>query len=267
MVIYGHSGLDYGEGYVMLSRCTDLDQIFLDPSFDLDKHLKVHPQSLVEAMNLEERCIAAKQKKEKFDIFYTNMRSKGNFVDVQHDQMARQSSLICLAQTCLEANEEFEEWDGRITLSHASSGNGKGVACFTDGKMDAEFVNKRQTDKFQLIQLKLMENFQFFLVYISPNSNHSIYDEVSKTIEEFLLPDYIPIILGDFNYHHTMKNPLSNYLNNILGMKQIITETTFALSKNTIDHVYIRPDLEENIKVSSRFTYYSDHQAFTLSFE
>ena len=69
MVIYGHNGLDYGEGYVMLSRCTDLNQIFLDPSFDLDKHLKVHPQSLVEAMNLEERCIAAKQKKDKFDIF------------------------------------------------------------------------------------------------------------------------------------------------------------------------------------------------------
>lgn len=76
-----------------------------------------------------------------------------------------------------------------------------------------------------------------------------------------------PIILGDCNFHHTLKNPLSNYLTNDLGLKQIISETTFALSKNTIDHVYASPDLKDNIKVSSRFNYYSDHQSFNLSSE
>ena len=266
IVIYGHSMLDYGEGYVMLSRCTDLHQIFLDPSFDLEKHLKIHTESLVEAKSMEERCIAAKQKKERFDIFYANMRAKGNFVDIQHDHMAKQSSLICLAQTCLEANEEFE-WDGRTSLSHASSGNGKGVVCFSDGEMDAEFVDKVQTDNFQLIQLKFMDNFQIFIIYISPNSNNTVYEEVSTTIDQMVLPEFIPVLLGDFNFHHTLKNPLSNYLKHDLGLKQIISETTFALSKNTIDHVYVRPDIEENIKVSSKFKYFTDHQVFTISFE
>ena len=250
----------------MLSRCKSLDQVFLDPSFVPEKHLKVHEDSLIQVKEMEKKCIAAKQKKESFDIFYTNMRAKGNFVDVQHDHMAKQSSLICLAQTCLEANEEFEEWDGRISLSYASSGNGKGVACFTDGKMDAEFVNKRQTDNFQLIQLKFMENFQIFIIYISPNSNDIVYEEVSTTLDQMILPGFIPVLLGDFNFHHTLKNPLSNYLKHDLGLKQIISETTFALSKNTIDHVYVWPDFEEYVKVSSKFKYFTDHQAFTISF-
>ena len=250
----------------MLSRCKNLDQVFLDPSFVPEKHLKVHEDSLIQVKEMEKKCIAAKQKKEYFDIFYTNMRAKGNFVDVQHDHMAKQSSLICLAQTCLEANEEFEEWDGRISLSYASSGNGKGVACFTDGKMDAEFVNKRQTDNFQLIQLKFMEDFQIFIIYISPNSNDIVYEEVSTTLDQMILPGFIPVLLGDFNFHHTLKNPLSYYLKHDLGLKQIISETTFALSKNTIDHVYVWPDFEEYVKVSSKFNYFTDHQAFTISF-
>ena len=266
IVIYGHKLLDYGEGYVMLSRCTNLDQIFLDPSFDLEKHLKVHEESFCEARSMEKRCIAAKQKKDKFDLFYTNMRSKSNFLDIQYDPKAKQSSLICLAQTCLEPNEEFN-WSGRTSLAHASSGNGKGVACFSDGEIDAEFVDKVQTDNFQLIQMKFMDNFQIFLVYISPNSNHNVYEEVSTTIDGMILTGFIPFLLGDFNFHHTLKNPLSNYLKDDLGLKQILSDTTFALSKNTIDHVYVRPDLEENVKVSSKFNYYTDHQSFNISFE
>ena len=196
------------------------------------------------------------------------MRYKNRFIDIQHDPMANQSSVVCLAQTCLDPNEEFD-WDSRTSKLHASSGNGKGVACFSDGKMDTEFINKLQTDKFQLIHMTMKDKFQIFLLYISPNSNHTVYEQVSTSIEEFLLPGLTPIILGDCNYDHhtTLNNPLSNYLKNDLGLKQIISETTFALSKNTIDHVYVSPDLEGNIKVSSRFNYYSDHQSFNLSFE
>ena len=268
IVVHGHGNLDKGEGYVMLSRCKNLDQVFLDKSFIPEKHLKVHPESLVEARKLEERCIAAKLKKESFDLFYTNMRYKNRFIDIQHDPMANQSSVVCLAQTCLDPNEEFD-WESRTSKLHASSGNGKGVACFSDGKMDTEFINKLQTDKFQLIHMTMKDKFQIFLLYISPNSNHTVYEQVSTSIEEFLLPGFTPIILGDcnFDHHTTLNNPLSNYLKNDLGLKQIISETTFALSKNTIDHVYVSPDLEGNIKVSSRFNYYSDHQSFNLSFE
>ena len=261
--------MDYGEGYVMLSRCTNLDQIFLDPSFDLEKHLKVHEESLAEARSMEKKCIASKQKKEKFDLFYTNMRFKNNFIDIQYDPMAKQSSLICLAQTCLQPDEEFE-WpaeSSRTSLSHASNGNGKGVACFSDGEIDAEFVNKVQNDTFQLIQMKLMDYYQIFIIYISPNSNNMVYEEVSRTIDDMILPGLTPVLLGDFNFPHTATNPLSNYLKENLGLKQIIKTTTFALSKNTIDHVYLRPELEENVKVSSRFNYYTDHLSFNVSFE
>ena len=53
------------------------------------------------------------------------MRAKGNFIDVENDPFAKQSSLVCLTQTCLESNELFQ-WPGRRCMPHASSGYGKG---------------------------------------------------------------------------------------------------------------------------------------------
>ena len=267
IVVHGHSKLDKGEGYVMLSRCKNLDQVFLDKSFIPEQHLKVHPESLVEARKLEKNCIAAKLKMERFDLFYLNMRSKGNFIEVENDPMAKQSSLVCLVQTCHDPADRDFVWPGRTSMPHASAGMGKGVACITDDKQKAEFKNKMQTDDFQLIQMTMKDKFQIFVLYITPKANNNVFQGVSQAIKNLLLPGLQPIIIGDTNFDSTLKNPLSDYLKNDLGLKQIINEPTFALGPNTIDHVYVTPDLEKNIKISSRFNYYSDHQSFNLSFE
>ena len=266
--------MDKGEGYVMLSRCKNLDQVFLDKSFIPEKHLKVHPESLIEARKLEKKCIAAKLKKKTFDLFYLNMRSKNNFIEVENDPMAKQSSLVCLVQTCLNSSDRDFVWNknnknknNKISMPHASAGNGKGVACLSDGKQEAQFKNKVQTDDFQLIQMTMRDKFQIFVLYISPNVNHKVFEDVSKAIEELLLPGLQPIIIGDTNFNSGIKNPLSDYLSMELGLKQIIKETTFEKSQNTIDHIYVRPDFVDKIKVDYQFNYYSDHLSFNLSFE
>ena len=266
IVCYGHKMLDYGEGYVMLSRAKDIEQVFLDESFIPEKHLKVHEESLKEARRIEKECIAAKLKEEKYDIFFVNMRAKGNFIDVEKDPFAINSSLVCLTQTCLEENEAGFQWPGRRCFFPASLGDGKGVCCITDEKQNTLFRTKLVRDKFQLIKVTMREKFQIFTVYVSPNSNHQVYQEISDVIDELIEPGLIPLVIGDFNFDATDdENPLSSYLQNVIGMKQIVKEPTFALGQNTIDHIYVHPNLEKRICVSYRFNYYTDHCSFNLS--
>ena len=266
IVCHGHKHLDYGEGYVMLSRCKNIEQVFLDESFVPEKHLKVHPESLIEARRIEQECIAAKLKMEKFDIFFVNMRKKGNFIDVEKDPFAINSSLVCLTQTCLEENEAGFQWPGRRCFFPASLGDGKGVCCITDEKQNTLFRTKIVKDKFQLVKVTMRDKFQIFTVYVSPNANNQVYQELSEAIDELIMPGFEILIFGDFNFQENIEkpNPLSSYLK-YLGLKQIITDPTYALGHNTIDHVYMRPSLENIITVSYRFNYYTDHCSFNLS--
>ena len=249
----------------MLSRCKNIEQVFLDESFIPEKHLKVHPASLIETRRIEQECIAAKLKMQKFDIFFVNMRKKGNFIDVEKDPFAINSSLVCLTQTCLEENEVGFQWPGRRCFFPASKGDGKGVCCITDEEQNTIFRTKLVKDKFQLVKVTMREKFQIFTVYVSPDASHQVYQELSEAIDELIVPGLEPIIIGDFNFEaKNENNPLSSYLQEI-GLNQIVKEPTFALGHNTIDHVYVRPNLEEKISVLYRFNYYTDHCSFNLS--
>lgn len=268
IVVHGSPKLDYGEGYVMLSRCKNLEQVFLDKSFIPEKHLKVHPESLKEVRKMENRCIAREMKNKSFDLFYLNMRSKNNFIEVENDPFAKQSSLVCLVQTCLNSTDRDFVWPNRTSMPHASAGMGKGVGCISSSQ-EAQFVRKVQRDDFQLVQLTLKKKYQIFVIYISPNVNQHVFEDISSIIEEHLLPGLQPMIIGDmnFDFDNGIKNPLSKYLINDLGLHQIIKESTFERSGNTIDHIYVTPEVEDKIKVDYRFNYYSDHLSFNISFE
>ena len=115
--------------------------------------------------------------------------------------------------------------------------------------------------------MTMWDEFQIFFLYISPNANHDVFQNVAKSIEQPLLSGLQPIIIGDTNFNSGIKNPLSNYLTNDLGLHQIIKETTFEKSQNIIDHIYVRPDLENTIEVDYRFNYYTDHLSFNLTFK
>ena len=264
IVVHGHNNMINGVGYVMLSRAKNIDQIFLDPSFIPEKHLKPHKDSLVEARNLEEKCIAKKLKEEKFDIFYLNMRAKNNFKDVTFDPFAKQSSLVCLVQTCLEENERFQ-WEGRYCMRPASYGNGKGVCCLISDEENT--INERifVTEKFQILTFTFRKKFQMFVIYISSGANKEVLKKISESISILRMPLMETIVLGDFNFHPNLENPLSMYLQSKLGLIQIVNDPTFDHGSNTIDHIYVKK--EENIKVIYRFNYYSDHLSFNLSFK
>ena len=265
MVCHGSPRIEYGEGYVMLSRCKDLEQVFLDDSFDPRKHLKPHQPSLNEARKLEERCIAKKFSKEKFDIFYINMLGKTNLLEVRYDLYAKKSDLVCLVETNMQ-KEEVGQWPGWRCFANASDGAGTGVLCFAkkheNDEVNYQFLGKFCNKDFQIVQLQ-GDYFQIFVCYISKRANFS---SIINQMKKMRKKDMEMMVIGDFNIDAKKSTCLTQYFES-LGLKQIVTGPTFVRGPNTIDHIYIPSYLEENHNMQSRFTYYSDHCSFNLSFQ
>ena len=265
MVCHGHGHIECGEGYVMLSRCKKLEQVFLDDSFDPKKHLKPHEPSLIEARKLEERCIANKLSKQQFDIFYVNMLGKSNLIDVQHDLYAKQSDLVCLVETNMDKHE-VHPWPGYKCFPHASDGAGTGVICFAkiddNDEVNYKFLQKFVCKDFQIIQLQ-GDYFQIFICYVSKRAKDV---NIHRQIEKMRKKNLEIMVVGDFNFDSKKSTSLTQYFAS-LELKQIVTGPTFVRGPNTIDHIYIPSYLEENHNMQSRFNYYSDHCSFNVNFK
>ena len=268
LVCHGHPNIEYGVGYVMLSRCKNIEQVFLDPSFDHKKYKKLlqpHPESLIEAKKIEERCIAKKLSNQQFDIFYENMLGKNNLIEVQHDLFAKQSELVCLVETNMDKHE-VHQLPGYKCFPHASDGPGTGVVCFAkkndNDEVNYKFLGKFVNKDFQIVQLQ-GDYAQIFCLYVSKRANK---DDVQNQIEHMRKKDLEIMIIGDFNFDSKKNIPLTQYFES-LNTKQIVTGPTFVRGPNTIDHVYIPSYFDENIKLKKRFNYYSDHMSFNISFE
>ena len=183
--------LPAGCGYVMLSRCTSIDNVFIDEIFDPINDCQPNQDALKEAKRIADSCIAAKLLKQTFDIFYVNMLAKSHLRDVQHDPFAKQSNLVCLVQTCFEA-ADVQQWPDWYCMPHASVGNGKGVCVFSKSN-EYEFNSKFTHEQFQIVQVIMKKRFQIFVLYVSQGAN---MQEISDIINQMLLEDLETILLG-----------------------------------------------------------------------
>ena len=117
-----------GMAYVMLSRCSNLENVFLAEDFEI-KHIHCSPTGLQEKLKLDDRCIIPSIRERKFDIYYVNcMDISKTILDIQNDIDVRQSDLICLTETWVDPKNPVH-WNGK-TFNHASYGNGKGVVTY-----------------------------------------------------------------------------------------------------------------------------------------
>ena len=277
VVCYTHKWIRPGCAYVMLSRCTKIDNVYISKDFDFKK-VTPHLPSLKMNNILIKMCMAAILKEKRFDIFYVNMRGKSNLINIRHDPYADQSNLVCLVETNLHQNEVFN-WAGRKSFSHASCGRGSGVSAFAKNPKNTpyHFVQKKVSKRFQILQLKMTETktinsldivqdkFQIFILYVSHDQD-SLH--VANAIKEMILDDLPIIVIGDFNFDSELEwYSLSKYLKGTLQLEQIVSGPTYLYGKNTIDHVYVPKDLTEQIQQNSRFNYYTDHMSFNICFD
>ena len=274
VVCYTHKWIRPGCAYVMLSRCTKIDNVYISKDFDFKK-VTPHLPSLKMNNILIKMCMAAILKEKTFDIFYVNMCGKSNFINIQYDPYAQQSNLVCLVETNLDYTEVFSKWRGRKSLSYAS-----GVCAFAKKVLENRsyhFVAKKEYNRFQIVQLKMTETktidfldviqdkLQIFILYISSDQD-SLH--VANVLKEMVLDDLPIIVIGDFNFDSEIKgNKLSEYLKGTLQLEQIVSGPTFLRGNNTIDHIYVPKDLAEQIQYNSRFNYYTDHMSFNICFD
>ena len=288
VVCYSHQYMKAGCGYVMLSRNTKLENVYISADFDFEK-VYPHKKSLQVTKKLVKNDIAAKLKEKTFQIFYVNMRGKSNLINVQHDPFAIQSNLICLVETNMNSSEMLQwpaknGFPGKKCFPLASSGRGTGVCAFanqTQEKPPYEYVARKISKRYQILQLRMQEftkidfqdivqdKYQIFILYVSQDADKK---SIANDLQEMLLDDVDCIVLGDFNFDPSKTKDkadkaLYHFLTDVLQLQQIVTGPTYVNGSNTIDHIYVPKNLADQFLESSRFNYYSDHLSFNICFE
>ena len=250
----------HGVAYVMFSRCEKIENLYLSDDFTLDM-IKCSTASLIETLNLEDRCIIENEKGLRFDIFYINIQNLNNhMLDVQKDRLANRSDIICLSETWLNPNQSLN-WPEKEAL-YASYGNGKGVCLYYSPNQHFYEVGIRVEEKYQLISFVLRENIQCFLIYLSKGCP---LNEVAEDIKSLIKNKFKLCIFGDFNFDKSESNILTEFFESC-KLDQIINDPTHMAGR-TLDHVYIDETIKNNIEIWSNFKYFSDHVSFNINIQ
>ena len=255
LIVHGHVKMPRNMYYVMLSRCSSLENVSLGDSVNLDNIL-CDQAALKEKVRMDEESVASKMLTGELDIFFINIRSFCKHKeDLQCDIFARKSVCICLAETWIGTEDNIShEFSGKSMFA-ASKGPGKG--CCAILPMDVKHGKKICQDNFQLISFHYKQDIHVVLVYISQKAD---LKSVKKYLEEILMFSGKEILLGDFNFDSGERNVISSFLKRN-NYHQLVQEPTQAAGR-TIDHLYVSPALKDAIDLVTMFKYYSDHCAF-----
>ena len=241
--------------YVMLSRCSSIENVYLDEHFDIDQ-IQCSIQALKEANVLDEKSLFNKVKNEVFEIFYINIRSWSKHeVDLWHDLAAKQSSFICLVETWIEPSTPSPMTISGKFMYHSSFGRGRGSAIIT--KEEESQVFSVCTEYFQLISLPLPK-FQLTTIYLSKEADlHDVRRALIQTMDN----NMPQMIMGDFNFVR-VPNSLTD-LFCTQGLVPIVTEPTHVDGR-TLDQIFVSNEIKDKIELFVQFKYYSDHSAFQV---
>ena len=264
LVVNGHPRMPSGMGYVMLSRNSNIDNLYLSKNFDLKKSLRSNEFSRREKLNLDQRAIKYLHEKGTPDIFYVNIRSLNkNHINLMNDVSALNCKFICLVETWLTETDEREDLGiPGFTCVNAPKGHGKGCCLFIKDTEDWTMLLCEVRDKFQIISIEISEKkVQLSVLYLSSSVSKADLSELQGMLESNLSEELEQIILGDLNFDRSEINSLSKYFN-AKGLIQKIERPTREKNR-TIDHVYVsKENLIEKLNVQS--VYYSDHSSIKI---
>ena len=247
--------------YVMLSRCTTIDNVYLDDDFDLDK-IQCSSKALKEVERLDSKSLTKDIENQACDIFYMNIRSFSKHKeDLFKDLIARKSKHICLAETWMDNSKEspFAVTESEKLVYHSSFGRGKGCSILTGNGDQHHLHFSVCTEKFQILSMPI-ENFQLTVVYVS--SDPTILQDLKKALEQTMDHSLPQLVLGDFNFDSAEENCLTNYLQR-LGLLQVISQPTQKEGR-TLDHLYVPANLKDKVDVKVQFKYFSDHASLQI---
>ena len=239
------------QGYVMISRVQQLQQLFIVGNFAMSKFYPA-PQALKELERMESICLNNKLKSPLLSS--VNVRSlRLHFPDMKSNPDIKKCEVICLQETWLHVAEHTTscmEMDG-FTAHFNSAGRGKGVAtyyreAFTFAVDVCEPTY--QMTKIQSPQLSIIN------VYRSSNGGITFMRDLCRIID----CDQLTYIVGDMNicYISQKDNRVVKDLKE-MGFTQLVKHPSH-MEGGLLDHFYSN-GLSDHIWIQQQSPYFSDH--------
>ena len=256
------------QGYVMLSRVQELNQVYILNKFN-PKKLYPSQKALRELQRMNRVSINNNpdawnnEMDNALKIVSLNCAGlKAHFQDIQTDNRLKKADIIHLVETSIseEENESAFILDG-YKQRFIKNGNGKGISTYyKDDKL--QHVKDIKTDKFQITKFK-HEQIDLINVYRSLSGNSlELLEHLKKQIEA----GRNTVITGDFNICF-MENFNNRMIQGLLslGFNQLVHEPTHMRGRH-IDHVYFLDQSGSLKPILDRYSpYYSDHDGICIT--
>ena len=260
-VCHGHPNLQTGMGYVMLSRCRRLEDIYIDDNFDLDK-IRPNEAAAMENARLNIESIVTNFQQDHLDLYMVNIRSLMKHKDVlKTDPYAMKSNVIAVVETHLEPTYPTSNMNiSGKTFIAASIGKGKGCGLYLPEQY-GEVILKVIRATHQMITVNFQEQFQLVLMYLS---SECPYSQVVEDIQAMNLDYDGTFFVGDFNFDANESNALTKFMKS-KDLCQMIDSPTHEKGR-MIDHFYCPDALSDIVNVKLVYPFFSDHSAICVKF-
>ena len=261
LVCNGHENIPPAMQYVMMSRVSKIENLYLSKNFNLDK-----VRCIKNALKEKERLdgLFAQTVVKEYDLTFMNIRSlRAHHEDLLCEPIARNSKVLCLAETWIYPNEEdspFNTLPPNKKAIFSSFGRGKGSCLYYNNDQCLENVKTLSSEYFQMIGGFLNKSVQVYTLYISKEAS---LDSIVQILKKWMVPGP-KIVIGDFNIEACEDNVLSHFLVSS-GLHQTTNRPTH-LGGGMIDLCFISSELKKCVQIDYLFTYYTDHSAICLTF-
>ena len=260
LVANGHDQIPPAMQYVMMSRVSNIENLFISKNFNLDK-VRCIKKSLQEKERLD--ALFAQNVVKEYDLVFLNIRSlRAHHEDLLFEPIVSHSKVLCLAETWIYPDEETSSLNHLPLNKRAifsSFGRGKGCCLYYDESQSFEDVKNHSSESFQIIGGLLNNVIHVYILYISKDAS---LDSVVHVLKKWMV--FGPkLVIGDFNFEASEKNILSKFMDS-QGLKQMVKRPTH-IGGGMIDHCYVSHELKDSVKIDYFFTYYTDHAAVCLT--
>ena len=267
LIVNGTNRMPKSMGYVMLSRCSKVENLFIHKSFDLKKHLLCNPRSLKAKQKLDERDIAPSFKDMELDVYFINAGTRGltaHLEDLKKDMYAMSAKYCCIAETWIPSDRVAHDFSIEgFNLVDVSAGEGKGSCAYI--KTNEKFSNLLgiNNEHCQALSFQMDgSGIQLTVVYLK--SKAPLGDMKVCFQQLFKKLPHKPkshVIVGDLNFDTKKSNPLFALFTKDMGLRQLVQRPTHREGR-TINHCYISPTINCQIKFINQ--YYSDHTSLCI---
>lgn len=189
-----------------------------------------------------------------------NIRSlPKHFEDLKADHAMLKSDIICLTETWISVENEYEYSISDYNSIYNSVGKGKGILIYA--KSSFVHVCNANGEGFQITKMT-SEKLDVICVY---RSNYSSFEHLYEKLMSILTMSKPTLICGDFNIC-ILKNP-NNFFSQSLAAQNFQQIIQYASHEKggLLQHVYIR-NVCNDFDIHFHSVYYSDHYGLCITF-